>query len=249
MGIRPLLLDVKIKLINYIKNILERPNATAYSALEFEMSNEVAPNFFRYANMPDVIPIDNIFTQSKQKTKAFLRDDYDRYWRNKMIESPKALAYNKFKYNVSTEKYLYAVKNIRHKIVLTRLRLSNHKLCIETGIHLRPKLERHKRKCFICKDEIEDEIHFVVKCPLYSSERKTLFHTLTRNSKNFDLLNSDEQKFIFIMTNEDMGVMKQLAKFTFNSMQIRDNVIKIDNVSQCFEACVQIDPLDTSLKE
>ena len=84
------------------------------------------------------------------------------------------------------------------------LALSNHKLYIETGRHLKPKLARHKRKCFISKDEIEEEILFVVKCPLYSSERKTLFHALTCNSTNFDLLNSDEQKFIFITIHEDI---------------------------------------------
>ena len=65
------------------------------------------------------------------------------------MESPKAITYSKIKNNVSLEKYLEKVKNIRHKIALTRFRLSNHNLLIETGRHLRPKLERPDRKCFI----------------------------------------------------------------------------------------------------
>ena len=172
-----------------------------------------------------------------------LYDDYNIYWRCKIIESTKALTYNKLKQNVSTENYLFVVKNIRHKTALSRLRLSNHKLCIETGRHLRPKLERSKRKCFICKNKIEDEIHFVVNCPLYSSERNILFHTIRYTSKHFDRLNTDEQKFIFIMTNEDTNVMKQLAKYTYNAMQIRKKVINIDNAGKCFQSYVQIDPL------
>ena len=174
LGVRPLLIDVKIRVITYIKNILERQNATVYSALEFERNNEVEPNFSRYANKFNVIPDDKIFTESKRKIKIRLQNDYDRYWNYKIMESPKAISYSTFKHNVSLEKYLYKIKNIRHKIALTRLRLSNHNLRIETGRHLRPKLERHERKCFICSDEIENELHFVVKCPLYSSERKVL---------------------------------------------------------------------------
>ena len=132
------------------------------------------------------------------------------------------------------KKYLYKIKNIRHKIVPTRLRLSNHSLLIETGRHLRPKLERHERKCFICRDEIENELHFVIKCPLYSSERKTLYKSLTQNSKHFESLTTDEQKFIYVMTNEDDEVMENLARFVFNSMQIREKGSNIENVNQCF---------------
>ena len=63
------------------------------------------------------------------------------------------------------------------------------------------------------------------------------------NSKHFDSLTSDEQKLMLIMTNEDNDVMAKLAKFVFNSMQIRERVIKIENVYKCFQACVLIDSL------
>ena len=195
--------------------------------------------FFRYVKVND----SNLITENRKRLKIILYDDYDRYWRRKIIESTTAITYNKFKQNVCTENYLIDVKNIRHKTALSRLRLSNHKLCIEIGRHLRPKLERSKRKCFICKDKIEDEIHFVVNCPLYSSERNILFHTIKYTCKHFDRLNTDEQKFIFIMTNENTNVMKQLAKFTYNSMQIRKKVIDIDNAGKCSQSYVQIEPL------
>ena len=39
---------------------------------------------------------------------------------------------------------------------------------IEKGRHLKPKLERSARKCYVCKDEIEDEEHFLITCPLLS---------------------------------------------------------------------------------
>ena len=101
------------------------------------------------------------------------QNDYDRYWKVKIMESPKAISYCKFKYNSSLEKYLYKIINGRHKIAFTRLRLSNH---------LRPKLARDERKCFICNDEIENELHLVVKSSLYASERKVLYEALTNDS-------------------------------------------------------------------
>ena len=167
--------------------------------------------------------------ETKCKIKIIYQNKYDRDWLSKISESPKAISYCKIKYNVSLENYLYEVKNIRHKIALSRLRLSNHSLLIETGRHLRPKLERQERKCFVCRDDIEDECHFVTKCPLYSSERKVLYKSLKDNSKIFESLN-EEQKFVFIMTNENQMVMRELAKFTFKSMETREKTIKVRNL-------------------
>ena len=148
------------------KNILERQDATVYSSLEFERENEVEPNFFQYANKFNVTTDDNIFTENKRKIKIMFQNDYDRYWKVKIMESPKVISYCKFKHKASLEKYQDKIKNVRHKIALMRLRLSNHNLRIETGRYSRPKLARHERKCFTCNDEIETELHFVVKCPL-----------------------------------------------------------------------------------
>ena len=232
------------RVTTYIKNILERQDATVYSALEFERDNEVEPNFFRYANKFNATADDIIFSKPKRKIKIMFQNDYDRYWKVKIMESPKAISYCKFKHNASLDKYMYTIKNVRHKIALTRLRLSNHNLRIETGRHLTKIAKtRQERKCFICIDEIENELHFVVKCPLYSSERKELYKALMHNSKHFDSLTSDEQKLMFIMTNEDNDVMAKLAKFVFNSMQIRERIIKIENVYKYFQACVLIDSL------
>ena len=181
-----------------------------------------------------------MITESKRRIKKICYDKYDMFWQSKIMESPKAITYCKFKFNVSLENYLYQLKNIRHKIALTRLRLSNHNLLIETGRHLRPRVERNERKCFICRNKIENEFHFVIKCPLYSCERKALYKALANNSKHFESLSSDELKFFFIMTNEDKDVLSKLAKFTFNSMQLREKVIRIENVYRCFAVRVLI---------
>ena len=104
--------------------------------------------------------IDELYNKSKFQAKKICHYNYDRHWSRAVSESPKALSYVLFKNNVGFEKYLYQVKNKSHRKAMTRFRLSNHSLLIEKGRHLRPPLERSERKCFICKNEVEDEKQF-----------------------------------------------------------------------------------------
>ena len=151
-------------------------------------------------------------------------DIYDRFWTSELADSPKALSYRLFKKNVICESYLhhFEMKNTKHKIALTRFRLSNHNLLIEKGRYI--ELERNERKCFICKDLIEDEQHFIVKCPLYSKQRAILYRSLQDNSINFQS-QTDDEKFVFIMINENKNVMTQLAKYISNAFLVREKII------------------------
>ena len=70
------------------------------------------------------------------------------------------------------EDYLRQVTNILHRITLTKLRLSNHKLAIETGRYVRPYNKPKERICSICKKkDVEDEIHFSTLFPCVSRKK------------------------------------------------------------------------------
>ena len=68
-----------------------------------------------------------------------------------------------------------------HRYIITRWRLSNHDLRIETGRRTRPYTERVDRKCTECK-LLEDEFHVVFVCPLYNTARRKYQHLLASNS-------------------------------------------------------------------
>ena len=53
--------------------------------------------------------------------------------------------------NYKCEDYLHQVTNTRHRIALTKLRLTNHKLAIGTGRYPRPFKKPAGRICPICK--------------------------------------------------------------------------------------------------
>ena len=58
-------------------------------------------------------------------------------------QSPTAKPYALFKNEVSLEKELCQVNNIKHINALARLRLSNH--IIEKSRHFRPRIEKNER--------------------------------------------------------------------------------------------------------
>ena len=68
----------------------------------------------------------------------------------------------------------------RHRIALMKLRLSNHKLAIETGRYSRPFKKPAERICLICKIEMEDEYHFLDVCPAYQEKRCSLLDYLEK---------------------------------------------------------------------
>ena len=87
--------------------------------------------------------------------------------------------YRKFKTieNYKCDDYLRQVTNTRHRITLTKLRLSNHQLAIEMGRYLRPFKKPRERICPMFKLEMEDEYHFLTLCPAY--QEKEMLYSIT----------------------------------------------------------------------
>ena len=54
---------------------------------------------------------------------------------------------------------------------MSKQRLSSHSLRIKTDRHGRARIERNQRPCVLCNSGIEDEYHFVIKCPTYNDIR------------------------------------------------------------------------------
>ena len=219
VGVRPLLVQIIKRVVSYIGSIKKRNSSVVNVAFQCELNTE--PNMVAFLNKFD-LNANDLHDKSKFKVKKVCDDNYDRYWSRAVSESPKALSYILFKRNVCFEKYLYQVKNISHRKAMSRFRLSNHSLLIEKGRHLRPRLERNDRKCFICKAEVENEKHFLITCPLYENQRENLFHQCRENCRSFDSLTPEEERFIFIMTNEDINVTKSVAKFISDSFKFRE---------------------------
>jgi hypothetical protein len=93
------------------------------------------------------------------------------------------------------------------------LRISAHRLHIETGRY--QDIHPHQRLCGLCDSgEVEDEIHFLLCCSKFREDRQQLFRTISQSCNNFLQLNPQEI-FYWLMTCEDVSVLKELCHFIY----------------------------------
>ena len=74
-------------------------------------------------------------------------------------ENSKLRTYAIFKKQIGPEKYLTEIKNPSTRKQVSKLRLSNHTLLIETGRH--QKIPKEIGFCPFCQNAVETEIHFL----------------------------------------------------------------------------------------
>ena len=129
----------------------------------------------------------------------------------------KLRTYVTLKHNMTFEKYLTSVKNISNRIALTRFRLSNHKLMIEKGRH--ENINQNDRICPFCPKHIENELHFLIKCPIYTNLRLTLFREIAKITIGFYPSDDDNFLFWFLLSNPKIAHIT--AKYIKLAMDLR----------------------------
>ena len=106
----------------------------------------------------------------------------------------------------------------KSRIVLSKLRLSDHKLVIEEGRKTKPKTPTNDRICALCNNSvnetIEDEVHFLFDCTWrkYTAHREKFINEICKMIAQVKNLGS-RQKFLFIVSCEDPSVIKKSAIF------------------------------------
>ena len=84
-------------------------------------------------------------------------------------------------------------------------------------------LERSKRICLHCQlNKVEDEQHFMCSCPLYKAYRDDLYSYIVSVNKNFENL-SDENKFIWLLSNEDIAIIFKISNYLISCFNLRRN--------------------------
>ena len=90
--------------------------------------------------------------------------------------------------------------------------ISNSILNIEKSRHLKIPVEH--RICRLCKQEIEDEYHFIMKCQNLDELRNKLFDEIISVVPNFSAMNNTE-KLNSILSSQDLDVSKILVISVF----------------------------------
>jgi len=129
--------------------------------------------------------------KSTSQIRRLLEQRYNDFWGRIMnSQEGKLELYKELKINFKYEEYLDKIKDNKQQRALTKLRISNHKLFIETGRYKIPYVDRKDRICQLCSCDIEDESHFMFKCHKLSTVRKKFFGRENLNGNKSKLLYS-----------------------------------------------------------
>ena len=135
---------------------------------------------------------------------------------------------NMLKKTPGRESYLKDVTNIKHRNALSKLRLSAHRLEIETGRYKKKqskKIPAEERFCAFChfhgQETVEDEIHFLINCPMLKELRESSLPSDVLQNKDLNA----EQKFVELMTNSDVKLVSKFVYQAFNEREIRMDVL------------------------
>jgi hypothetical protein len=131
-----------------------------------------------------------IYNELRTRAEAQWRTDIEREAARTGPDdgSNKLRTYVKFKSEFGFGPYLSCIRHEGKRLLLFKLRAGVAPLRIETGRYesnvdiftgkSKPKVPAECRICQCCFGEVEDELHFVLVCPIYSELRNRLLNTV-----------------------------------------------------------------------
>ena len=93
--------------------------------------------------------------------------------------------------------------------------MSAHNLLIEEGRYNRVNMPLERRLCRFCTtNDIEDEFHFILVCPLYRNLRVMYI-------KRYYYVNPSMFKLVQLLSTKNKKMLSNLARYLINAMKIR----------------------------
>lgn len=146
---------------------------------------------------------------------ARLKDLFITEWSQGIGLSTSLTLYKELKQVFEISPYLLKLKNRKHRNAIAKIRLSSHSLNIETGRHR--NIDRSQRKCTLCNlNDLEDEYHFILICPVYSELRKAYL-------QKYFYVKPSMFKFLKLLDSTRSNVLTNLALFITKAFKLRQN--------------------------
>ena len=149
-----------------------------------------------------------------------------RYWCEQLqpVEnSGKLRILKKVKKHFECKKYLLEISNFKHHQAVTKLRISVHKLTVETGRY--NNTPYNDRICKLCNlNKVGDERHFLMSCTNIK-----FINLRTKFIENLFKINSPFRQFLakdclHIINMKDESIMRLVAKYCFEVLTAFDSL-------------------------
>jgi len=240
LGRRPLLIHFLIHSMKYwfylcdknINTLVRNAYLDTYSTLNsFRWISQIKLllNTFQLAHVWD-----DQGSKYKNKIIYILKSNmffqHDNEWRSLITKQDSKLrTYSIFKLKYDIENFLLSTSTITTRDFI-KLRLSAHRLRIETGRYTRPqKTPLDDRTCLVCgTSDIEDEKHFLLHCSKYDTERRTLFNRLSMFTSFMDLNENDQFIFLMSYNDGDLEILKIVTEFVNTCMTKRKSLLNMN---------------------
>ena len=231
-GRYPLYIETMKRCIKYWIRILKMPDSrlvkTCYNMLKYydELGNKnwvteiktlLQRNGFGYIWDTQTVSNECKFISSFVQR---LKDQFAQDWIVDVNDNRKLILYREFKHSFCYEQYLDVLKVRKFRHALAQIRSGHHELEIETGRY--NDVARVERLCKLCHVEIEDEIHFILKCRVYNDLR--IMHLPEKFYKNPNV-----HKFNILMSTHSCDIIQSLAKYIYYALQRRSTILNQDS--------------------
>ena len=149
------------------------------------------------------------------KIKITLRDQTIQKWAAKLNseDSTKFLFYKEYGFKFGLKNY-FSILPQDLWIPMCKFRTANHKLPVEVYSWSYFNKERKERICNLCNlEDIGDEYHYVLKCPIFDDLRKLYI-------RKYFYVKPSVYKFIELMKMEDKHTLFKMARFFKDIMNV-----------------------------
>ena len=150
-------------------------------------------------------------------TKQRLTDHFIQGWQVRLNESSRANFYTTIS-SFNFQPYLDCINVLKYSQAFSKLRMSSHRLAIESGRWTRPnRIPIEQRICLIC-EKVEDECQFVIECILYQDLRK-------RYIAPYFWKRPSMFKFVNLINTTNKNYLRRLSVFIYQAFKQRTELL------------------------
>ena len=232
LGRFPLIVDINKKILNYVHYLQGKDeHSIAKQSLRISVDLHYSGQTSFYSSLMKMseyynFPNFNYYTLNENNIKQYIdlmKKKYISYWHQTLQHSQKLSFYYTIKKTFGPSAYLVLTRKNASRKALVNLRISSHKLLIETGRY--DNIPRNERVSNVCnRKTIEDEIHILLDCPSYSSLRDMSFSKIEPSLPLTRLL-VKETLLSHIMNSTDYFINTQLISFVTSCFELRDKLL------------------------
>ena len=214
LGRYPLLIDILSQTVRYYERIKTLENE---SLVKLSYLDSIQTNY----KSSWTSCIQTVYSEFSPNILESMKSKYQEEWSIAVRNSRKLRTYNTFKKYFAMENYIIQNK-LSYRRNFSKLRVSAHKLAIETGRYSKKPIPEEERLCIFCnRNDIENEYHFVMVCPYYTNHRNDFIQKL----ENITTISFDTSETIFLQIMNylqgDTEVAHEVCKYIDNCFQKR----------------------------